>query len=211
MTKPFIIGIAGGSGSGKSTVTHKVIEAAASEHAAVIIQDNYYRDQSDLTFEQRIHTNYDHPHAFDWALMVEQVDDLRNGVPIKMPQYDYAQHTRSNGTVSVAPATVIVLEGIFALYDAKLRDMMSLKIYVDTDADIRFIRRLTRDINERDRSMDSVISQYKSTVRPMHNQFVEPSKRFADVILPHGANDPAVDMITAKITSLIAAVSHLIT
>ncbi|MGL4766726.1 MAG: uridine kinase [Formosimonas sp.] len=208
MNQPFIIGIAGGSGSGKSTVTRKVIEAAASEHTAVIIQDNYYRDQSDLTMEQRVTTNYDHPRAFDWALMIEQVDDLRNGVPIKMPRYDYTQHTRSTQTETIAPATVIVVEGIFALYDAALRDMMSLKIYVDTDADVRFIRRLVRDINERGRSMDSVIEQYKSTVRPMHNQFVEPSKRFADVILPHGANDPAVDMITAKISSLIDAASQ---
>jgi uridine kinase len=203
MTTPFIIGIAGGSGSGKSTVTRKVIEAAGTEHTAVIIQDNYYRDQSDLTFEQRIHTNYDHPHAFDWALMAEQLDDLRNNVPIQMPTYNYTEHTRAKETVVVAPATVIVLEGIFALYDKALRDMMSLKIYVDTDPDVRFIRRLTRDIQERGRSMDNVISQYKATVRPMHNQFVEPSKRFADVILPHGANDPAVDMITAKIISLI--------
>lgn len=208
MSKPFIIGIAGGSGSGKSTVTRKVIEAAASEHAAVIIQDNYYCDQSDLTFDQRILTNYDHPRAFDWALMIQQIDDVRNGLPIKMPQYDYAQHTRAQKTITVVPATVIVVEGIFALYDAALRDMMSLKIYVDTDADVRFIRRLTRDIQERGRSMESVIEQYKATVRPMHNQFVEPSKRFADVILPHGANDPAVDMITAKIASLIDLATH---
>lgn len=208
MNQPFIIGIAGGSAGGKSTVTRKVIEATASEHTAVIVQDNYYRDQSDLTFEQRTSTNYDHPHAFDWALMIEHLNDLRHGVPIKMPQYDYTQHTRAAQTVTVAPSTVIVLEGIFALYDADLRNMMSLKIYVDTDADVRFIRRLTRDINERGRSMDNVIEQYKATVRPMHNQFVEPTKRFADVILPHGANEPAVDMITARISSLIAAANR---
>ncbi len=205
MINPFIIGIAGGSGSGKSTVTRKVIEAAGTEHTAVIVQDNYYLDQSDLTFEQRVRTNYDHPHAFDWSLMIAQIDDLRNGLPIKMPLYDFTSHTRSDQVERVAPAKVIVVEGLFALYDKTLRDMMSMKIYVDTDPDIRFIRRLTRDINERGRTMANVIEQYKSTVRPMHNQFIEPTKRFSDVILPHGANEPAVDLITSKIDRLIQA------
>ena len=205
MINPFIIGIAGGSGSGKSTVTRKVIEAADTEHTAVIVQDNYYLDQSDLTFEQRVRTNYDHPHAFDWPLMIAQIDDLRNGLPIKMPLYDFTSHTRSDQVERVAPAKVIVVEGLFALYDKTLRDMMSMKIYVDTDPDIRFIRRLTRDINERGRTMANVIEQYKSTVRPMHNQFIEPTKRFSDVILPHGANEPAVDLITSKIDRLIQA------
>ncbi|AXF85013.1 Uridine kinase [Ephemeroptericola cinctiostellae] len=203
MINPFIIGIAGGSGSGKSTVTRKVIEAAGTEHTAVIVQDNYYLDQSDLTFEQRVRTNYDHPHAFDWPLMIAQIDDLRNGLPIKMPLYDFTSHTRSDQIERVAPAKVIVVEGLFALYDKTLRDMMSMKIYVDTDPDIRFIRRLIRDINERGRTTESVIEQYKSTVRPMHNQFIEPTKRFSDVILPHGANEPAVDLITSKIDRLI--------
>ena len=205
MINPFIIGIAGGSGSGKSTVTRKVIEAAGTEHTAVIVQDNYYLDHSDLTFEQRVRTNYDHPHAFDWPLMIAQIDDLRNGLPIKMPLYDFTSHTRSDQVERVAPAKVIVVEGLFALYDKTLRDMMSMKIYVDTDPDIRFIRRLTRDINERGRTMANVIEQYKSTVRPMHNQFIEPTKRFSDVILPHGANEPAVDLITSKIDRLIQA------
>ena len=202
MNTPFIIGIAGGSGSGKSTITRKVIEAAGTEHTGVIVQDNYYLDQSDLTFEQRGLTNYDHPHAFDWALMSAQIDDLRNGVPIKMPLYDFALHTRSSETIRVTPAKVIVVEGLFALYDKTLRDMMSMRIYVDTDPDVRFIRRLTRDISERGRTMESVIEQYKSTVRPMHNQFIEPTKRYADVILPHGANEPAVDLIISKIDRL---------
>ena len=202
MNTPFIIGIAGGSGSGKSTITRKVIEAAGTEHTGVIVQDNYYLDQSDLTFEQRVLTNYDHPHAFDWALMIAQIDDLRNGLPIKMPLYDFALHTRSSETIRVTPAKVIVVEGLFALYDKTLRDMMSMRIYVDTDHDVRFIRRLTRDISERGRTMESVIEQYKSTVRPMHNQFIEPTKRYADVILPHGANEPAVDLIISKIDRL---------
>ena len=203
MSTPFIIGVAGGSGSGKTTVTNKVLETIGSEMAAVIIQDYYYRDQSHLTFEQRLGTNYDHPQAFDWPLLIAHIDDLRNGRAIEMPVYDFANHTRSDQTVTVQPAPVIVIEGLFPLYDAALREMMSLKIFVDTDSDVRFIRRLKRDIAERGRTMENVIEQYLSTVRPMHNQFIEPTKRFADVILPHGANDPAVDIITTKVASLM--------
>ncbi|KIA79603.1 MULTISPECIES: uridine kinase [Chromobacterium] len=203
MSTPFIIGVAGGSGSGKTTVTNKVLETIGSEMAAVIIQDYYYRDQSHLTFEQRLGTNYDHPQAFDWPLLISHIDDLRNGRAIEMPVYDFANHTRSDQTVTVQPAPVIVIEGLFPLYDAALREMMSLKIFVDTDSDVRFIRRLKRDIAERGRTMENVIEQYLTTVRPMHNQFIEPTKRFADVILPHGANDPAVDIITTKVASLM--------
>lgn len=203
MTTPFIIGVAGGSGSGKTTVTNQVLETIGSEMAAVIIQDYYYRDQSHLTFEQRLATNYDHPQAFDWPQLIEHIDDLRNGRAIEMPVYDFANHTRAEETITVQPAPVIVIEGLFPLYDAALRDMMSLKIFVDTDSDVRFIRRLKRDITERGRTTDSVIEQYLTTVRPMHNQFIEPTKRFADVILPHGANDPAVDIITTKVASLM--------
>ncbi|NHR06271.1 uridine kinase [Chromobacterium haemolyticum] len=203
MTTPFIIGVAGGSGSGKTTVTNQVLETIGSEMAAVIIQDFYYRDQSHLTFEQRLATNYDHPQAFDWPLLIEHIDDLRNGRAIEMPVYDFANHTRAEETITLQPAPVIVIEGLFPLYDAALRDMMSLKIFVDTDSDVRFIRRLKRDITERGRTTDSVIEQYLTTVRPMHNQFIEPTKRFADVILPHGANDPAVDIITTKVASLM--------
>jgi uridine kinase len=203
MSTPFIIGVAGGSGSGKTTVTNKVLETIGSEMAAVIIQDYYYRDQSHLTFEQRLGTNYDHPQAFDWPLLISHIDDLRNGRAIEMPVYDFANHTSSDQTVTVQPAPVIVIEGLFPLYDAALREMMSLKIFVDTDSDVRFIRRLKRDIAERGRTMENVIEQYLTTVRPMHNQFIEPTKRFADVILPHGANDPAVDIITTKVASLM--------
>ncbi|AXE36099.1 uridine kinase [Chromobacterium phragmitis] len=203
MSTPFIIGVAGGSGSGKTTVTNKVLETIGSDMAAVIIQDYYYRDQSHLTFEQRLGTNYDHPQAFDWPLLISHIDDLRNGRAIEMPVYDFANHTRSDQTVTVQPAPVIVIEGLFPLYDAALREMMSLKIFVDTDSDVRFIRRLKRDIAERGRTMENVIEQYLTTVRPMHNQFIEPTKRFADVILPHGANDPAVDIITTKVASLM--------
>ena len=204
MTTPFIIGVAGGSGSGKTTVTAKVLETIGPDMAAVIVQDYYYRDQAHLTFEQRLATNYDHPHAFDWPLLIEHIEELLAGRPIDMPVYDFTHHTRATETVTVKPAPVIVIEGLFPLYDAALRDMMSLKIFVDTDPDVRFIRRLQRDIRERGRSADHVIEHYLATVRPMHNQFIEPTKRFADVILPHGANDPAVDIITTKVASLIS-------
>jgi uridine kinase len=203
MTTPFIIGVAGGSGSGKTTVTAKVLETIGPDMAAVIVQDYYYRDQAHLTFEQRLATNYDHPHAFDWPLLIEHIEDLLAGRAIQMPVYDFTNHTRATETITVKPAPVIVIEGLFPLYDAALRDMMSLKIFVDTDPDVRFIRRLQRDIRERGRSADHVIEHYLATVRPMHNQFIEPTKRFADVILPHGANDPAVDIITTKVASLI--------
>ena len=203
MTTPFIIGVAGGSGSGKTTVTAKVLETVGPDMAAVIVQDYYYRDQAHLTFEQRLATNYDHPHAFDWPLLVEHIEDLLAGRAIEMPVYDFTHHTRAAETITVKPAPVIVIEGLFPLYDAALRDMMSLKIFVDTDPDVRFIRRLQRDIRERGRTVDHVIEHYLATVRPMHNQFIEPTKRFADVILPHGANDPAVDIITTKVASLI--------
>ena len=204
MTTPFIIGVAGGSGSGKTTVTAKVLETIGPDMAAVIVQDYYYRDQAHLTFEQRLATNYDHPHAFDWPLLIEHIEDLLAGRAIEMPVYDFTNHTRASHTITVKPAPVIVIEGLFPLYDATLRDMMSLKIFVDTDPDVRFIRRLQRDIRERGRSADHVIEHYLATVRPMHNQFIEPTKRFADVILPHGANDPAVDIITTKVASLIS-------
>ncbi|OYT88850.1 MAG: uridine kinase [Burkholderiales bacterium PBB3] len=201
--KPFVIGVAGGSGSGKSTVTREVLASIGPDMAAVVMQDDYYLDQTHMSPEDRRKTNYDHPDAFDWPLMAQHVRALRNGEAIEMPEYDFAADNRSSKTITVNPAPVIVVEGLFALYDAKLRNMMSLKIYVDTASDVRFIRRLQRDIAERGRSTDSVIKQYLETVRPMHKQFIEPTKRNADVILPHGANGPAVDIITTKVISLI--------
>lgn len=201
--KPFVIGVAGGSGSGKSTVTREVLASIGPEMAAVVMQDDYYSDQSHLSPQDRRKTNYDHPQAFDWPLMVQQVQALCRGEAIEMPVYDFAADNRSNRTITVKPAPVIVVEGLFALFDADLRKMMSLKIFVDTAADVRFIRRLQRDISERGRSTESVIQQYLDTVRPMHKQFIEPTKRYADVIFPHGANAPAVDIITTKVASLI--------
>ena len=197
---PFVIGVAGGSGSGKTTVTRRVIETVGTGGVAVLNQDNYYRDQSDIPFESRLHTNYDHPAAFDWALLREQLGALLAGVPIEMPEYDFTQHTRAAHTTRVLPGRVVVLEGFFALYDEELRSRMGLKVFVDADADVRFIRRLLRDTQERGRTPESVIEQYLGFVRPMHLSFVEPTKRYADVIIPHGGmNEPALDMLAARI------------
>jgi uridine kinase len=201
--KPFVIGVAGGSGSGKSTVTRQVLASIGPDMASVLYQDDYYLDQTHLSPEERRKTNYDHPQAFDWPLMMLHLQALRRGEPIEMPSYDFTAHNRASQTITVKPAPVIVVEGLFALFDADLRKMMSLKIFVDTAADVRFIRRLQRDMAERGRSSESVIQQYLDTVRPMHKQFIEPTKRHADVILPHGANGPAVDIITTKVMTLI--------
>jgi len=201
--KPFVIGVAGGSGSGKSTVTREVLASIGPEMVSVVMQDDYYLDQSHLSPEDRRKTNYDHPHAFDWPLMVQHVRALRSGETIEMPVYDFAADNRSSKTITVKPAPVIVIEGLFALFDADLRKMMSLKIFVDSAPEVRFIRRLQRDMAERARSAESVIAQYMETVRPMHKQFIEPTKRHADVILPHGANGPAVDIITTKVVNVI--------
>lgn len=202
-SKPFVIGVAGGSGSGKSTVTREVLASIGPDMVAVVMQDDYYCDQTHLSPEARRKTNYDHPQAFDWPLMVQHVQALLRGESIEMPTYDFAKDNRASQTITVKPAPVIVIEGLFALFDAELCKMMSLKIFVDTAADVRFIRRLQRDMAERGRSAESVINQYMETVRPMHKQFIEPTKRNADVILPHGANGPAVDIITTKVISLI--------
>ncbi|MGQ0709324.1 MAG: uridine kinase [Rhodoferax sp.] len=199
----FVIGVAGGSGSGKSTVTREVLASVGPGMAAVVMQDDYYLPEPNLSFEERCKTNYDHPDAFDWPLMMAHVQALRRGEPIEMPVYDFTVHNRSSQTITVQPAPIIVVEGLFALFDPALRKMMSLKVFVDTAADVRFIRRLQRDMAERARSAESVIEQYLTTVRPMHKQFIEPTKRSAHVILPHGANGPAVDMITTKAVSFI--------
>lgn len=201
----FIIGVAGGSGSGKSTVTEHIVGAIGADKVAVIIQDNYYVDLGHLTPEQRRKVNFDHPDSFDWELMLKQIDDLSNGVPIEMPTYDYSRDTRRSETITVLPAPIIVIEGLFALLDASMRKYMALRIFVDTADDIRFIRRLQRDIIERGRSTESVIKQYLESVRPMHRQFIEPSKRNAHIIIPHGANKAALEMLVARVR---AAINH---
>jgi len=207
--QPFIIGVAGGSGSGKSTVSQQVLASFGAEMVSVVMQDDYYCDQSELSPEVRRQTNYDHPQAFDWPLLVQHVRALRNGEAINMPEYDFTIDNRSDRTILVKPAPVIVIEGLFALYDADLRKLMSLKIFVDTASDVRFIRRMQRDITERGRTVDSVVKQYMETVRPMHKQFIEPTKRYADVIIPHGANGPAVDVITTKVASVISQLQSM--
>jgi uridine kinase len=205
----FVIGVAGGSGSGKSTVTREVLAAVGEARVAVLMQDDYYLDERQLSFEERCKTNYDHPDAFDWPLLMQHVQALRDGQSIEKPVYDFTQHQRASQAVTVKPAPIIVVEGLFALFDPALRKMMSLKVFVDTAPDVRFIRRLQRDMAERGRSAESVIEQYLQTVRPMHKQFIEPTKRSAHVILPHGANGPAVDMITTKAVSFIRELKQL--
>ncbi len=203
MSGSFVIGVAGGSGSGKSTVTEHIVSAIGSEQVAIIIQDNYYKDLAHLTPDQRRKVNFDHPDAFDWDLMLKHIDELANGLPIEMPTYDYSRDTRKDETITVLPAPIIVIEGLFALLDADMRKYMSLRIFVDTADDIRFIRRLQRDIVERGRTTDSVIKQYLESVRPMHRQFIEPSKRNAHIIIPHGANKAALEMIVARVRAAI--------
>jgi uridine kinase len=203
MTSSFIIGVAGGSGSGKSTVTDHIINEIGRENVAVIMQDSYYKDLSALSLEQRRGINFDHPDAFDWDLLAHHVSNLYNGLPIEMPTYDFTQDTRLAETVVVTPAKIVIFEGIFALMDAKLRRHMALKIFVDTAPDIRFIRRLQRDIEFRGREVNSVITQYMEFVRPMHNKFVESTKRYSHIIIPHGANKAALEMIVARINAVL--------
>ncbi len=198
--KPVIIGVAGGSGSGKTTVCNKIYDYFSGKSIVMIEHDSYYRDQSDIPFEQRLETNYDHPFAFDTDLLVEHLIKLQNNESIEVPVYDYTRHTRSDETIHVKPQDVIIVEGILILEDKRLRDLMDIKIYVDTAADLRIIRRIERDIKERGRSLDNVIDQYLSVVREMHEQFVEPSKKYADIIIPEGGhNQVAIDLVITKI------------
>lgn len=202
--KPVVIGVAGGSGSGKTSVTRSICKRFSDKTILVIEQDYYYKDQSHLPFEERLQTNYDHPFAFDNDLLVSHLQDLLNGHPINKPVYDYALHTRSDKVIPVEPKEVIILEGILILEDPRLVDLMDIKVFVDTDADLRIIRRIMRDINERGRSVESVIEQYINSVRPMHLQFVEPTKRYADIIIPEGGkNHVAIDLMATKIETII--------
>ncbi|MBP3399255.1 MAG: uridine kinase [Erysipelotrichaceae bacterium] len=203
--KPILIGIAGGSASGKSSIAARLKEEFSLTNSVVIIrQDDYYKDQTHLTMEERVKTNYDHPFAFDNDLLIEHLHKLMNGESIEKPTYDYTVHNRSDVTETVTPCDVIVLEGLFVLESEKLRDLLDMKIFVDTDADIRFIRRMIRDVKERGRSLDSVVSQYTTTVRVMHDLFIEPSKRYANLIIPEGGhNEVAIDLLTTKINSII--------
>lgn len=202
--KPVVIGVAGGSGSGKTTVTHEIYRSFPDKSIAVIQQDAYYKAQDDKPFEERLLTNYDHPLAFDTDLLIEHIHELLKFHRIKKPVYDYTVHTRSDKIVPVEPKDVIILEGILILEDERLRDLMDIKVFVDTDSDLRIIRRLLRDTEERGRSVESVINQYLTVVRPMHLQFVEPTKRYADIIIPEGGkNTVAIDLMVTKIRAVL--------
>lgn len=196
-----VIGIAGGTGSGKTTLTRR-LEAEFGENVSVLFHDNYYRSHSEMPYEERTKLNYDHPDAFETDLMIRDIEALRRGETVCCPVYDYTIHDRSGETLLVKPTKVIIIEGILIFENKALRDLMDIKIFVDTDADVRILRRIMRDVKKRGRSLDSVVEQYLTTVKPMHEQFVEPSKRFADiVVLEGGKNLVALDMIIQRIRS----------
>ena len=202
--EPVVIGVAGGTGSGKTTVARAILKRTGTQQISLIQHDAYYRDLADLPGAQRAMLNFDHPDALDNKLLIAHLRQLKAGRPIEMPVYDFTTHTRTGQTRRVEPHRIILLEGILIFAVESLRQLMDVKIYVDTDADIRFIRRLQRDIAERGRTMESVIRQYLATVRPMHQEFVEPSKRYADVIIPEGGfNEVAIEMIAARIRALL--------
>ncbi|MED4225818.1 uridine kinase [Neobacillus cucumis] len=210
MRKPVVIGVTGGSGSGKTSVTNSIYESLKDLSILVLEQDYYYKDQRNVPFEERLKTNYDHPLAFDNDLLIEHIEKLLRYEPIEKPVYDYSIHTRSEKVIPVLPKDVIILEGILVLEDERLRNLMDIKLYVDTDADLRIIRRLQRDIKERGRSIESVIDQYLNVVRPMHNQFIEPTKRYADIIIPEGGqNHVAIDLMVTKIQTILEQKSIL--
>ena len=203
--KPLVIGIAGGTGSGKTTLTRKLI-ARFGDDVSVVYHDNYYKKHTGLTYEERAALNYDHPDSFDTELMVADLKRLMAGEAILCPVYDYTIHNRSEDTVEVRPAKVIIVEGILIFENTPLRELMDIRIFVDTDADVRILRRILRDVKKRERSLDSVITQYLTTVKPMHEQFVQPSIRHAHIVVPEGGhNMVALDMITERIAHHIAA------
>ncbi len=203
--RPAIIGIAGGSGSGKTTIAESVVTAVGVDTVSLIQHDAYYRDLPHLDFEARSRVNYDHPDSLETELLIQHIQELRAGREIRRPVYDFTNHRRTTETVPVRPEPVVVIEGILVLSERELRNVMDLRIYVDADADLRLIRRLQRDIFERERTLDSVIAQYEETVRPMHLQFVEPSKRYADIIVPNGGyNLGAVGTITSMIRDVLS-------
>ena len=199
MDNILVIGIAGGSGSGKTTLTKKLMEKFG-DNITVLSHDNYYKRHDELTYEERAQLNYDEPEALDTSLMVYQLDQLRHGQAIDCPVYDFTQHNRSNETIRINPERVILVEGIMIFASEELRNLMDIRIFVDTDADIRLCRRIKRDVTKRGRSLESVINQYKTTVKPMHEKHVEPSKKYADLVVPEGGkNVVALDMIEGRI------------
>lgn len=201
-----LIGIAGGTGSGKTTFADKLVDSFGSQEVTVIRQDNYYKRHDDMDYEQRAKLNYDHPDAFDSDLFYEHIVALKQGKPVEIPVYDYTIHNRSEETILINPTPVIVLEGIMLFVEKELCDLMDIKVFVDTDADVRILRRIVRDVKERGRSLESVIGQYLTTVKPMHEQFVEPSKRRADIIVPEGGeNQVALEMLIERVNKHLKA------
>ena len=201
--RPFLIGVAGGTCSGKTTVSERLAELTGDEHLALIKLDSYYVTRDHQQIEERALANYDHPDAFDWQLLNDHLAALAAGATVPVPVYDYVHHTRSPEVRMVRPARIVVVEGILVLYEPQLRERFDLKVYIDTDADLRFIRRMQRDVVERGRSPESIIEQYLTTVRPAHEQFIEPSKRHADVIFPQGGmNAPALEVLLARVREL---------
>lgn len=199
----FVIGVAGGSGSGKTTVVRRIVDSLGPEHVTLLQHDRYYRDRNDLRLEERAALNYDHPNSLETELLVRHVRDLRSGKPVEVPQYDFTRHARLADTETFQPRRALIVEGILIFADAALRDLMDIKVFVDTDSDTRFIRRLQRDVAERGRTMESVIDQYQTTVKPMHLEFVEPSKRYADVIVPLGGhNTVAIELLLTMLRSV---------
>ena len=204
VAEPLIIGMAGGSGSGKTTIAAAVVEEVGPEYVALIQHDAYYKDLADLSFEERTKVNFDHPDSLETDLLITHLETLREGDAIERPVYDFSTHTRTDSTVRVDPELVVIVEGILVLSEPELRRLMDLRIYVDTDPDLRLMRRLRRDIVERGRTIDSVLAQYTETVRPMHLQFVEVSKRYADIIVPEGYNPSVVGTVTSLIRDFLA-------
>ena len=201
---PLVIGIAGASGSGKTTLASAILDAIGHHKISFLPHDAYYRDQAELSFEERLKINYDHPDSLESDLLIKHILALKSGKAVKRPVYDYKQHTRSAEVVAIEPCQIIMVEGILIFWEAKLRKMFDMKVFVETDSDICFIRRLTRDIEERGRTVKSVVNQYLTTVRPSYIDFVEPSKRFADVIIPEGGkNTVALDMVIARLQGLL--------
>lgn len=204
MSRPVVIGVAGGTGSGKTTVAREIYRSLEDQSILILEQDSYYKDQSSVSLEDRAKTNYDHPFAIDNDLLLLHLDHLLKHESIQKPVYDFTQHTRSNETCIVEPKNVIILEGILILEDERLRSLMDIKLYVDTASDVRIIRRMMRDMLERGRSFDSIVNQYMSVVRPMHEQFVEPTKKYADLIIPEGGeNQVAIDLMVTKINTIL--------
>lgn len=203
--RPIVFGVAGGTASGKTTVANAILEAVGASQVAYLPHDAYYRDQPPHSFAERSRPNYDHPESLETELLIQHIEQLLKGQTIRVPVYDFTLDRRTAETILVRPAPIILVEGILIFTDPQLRQLMDVKIYVDTDADVRFIRRLRRDIEERGRSLDSVISQYLDTVRPMHLEFVEPSKRYADVIIPEGGlNKVAMEFVVSRLLQLLA-------